>query len=126
MMEFTIARISACICGAMIVLILFNPVVDSFEDRAEDGCGENCEALGYMLDAFMSSETDESTVALNIMLPDNETRVSFDGCLMKVYGERGEWDYVLRNTTEADNGSYGSNDLLQLTKQDNVLVIRSL
>lgn len=126
MMEFTLARVSACICGAMIVLILFNPVVDSFEDRADDGYGENCEALGYMLDAFMSSETDESTVALNIMLPDSESRVSFDGALMTVTGESGEWEYVLRNGTESDNASYGANDLLQLTKSDGVLVIRAL
>ena len=126
MMEFTLARVSACICGAMVILILFNPVVDSFEDRAEDGCGENCEALGYMLDAFMASEADESTVALNIMLPDNGSRVSFDGTVMKITGERGEWDYVLRNGTESDSESYGTNDLLQLKKSDGVLVIRTL
>ena len=37
MMEFTLARVSACVCGAMLILILFNPVTDSYEDRAETG-----------------------------------------------------------------------------------------
>ncbi len=126
MMEFTLARVSACVCGAMLILILFNPVTDSYEDRAETGCGDNCEALGDMFDSFMASQTDESTVALNIMLPEGGSSLTFDGRMMKVYGERGEWDYVLRNETDADKDSYSGNDLIQLTKSGDVLIIRTL
>lgn len=126
MMEFTLARVSACVCGAMLILILFNPVTDSYEDKTETGCADNCEALGDMFDSFMASQTDESTVALNIMLPDGESSLTFDGRMMKVYGERGEWDYVLRNETDADKDSYSGNDLIQLTKSGDVLVIKTL
>ena len=126
MMEFTLARVSACVCGAMLILILFNPVTDSYEDRAETRCVDNCEALGGMFDSFMASQTDESTVALNILLPDGGSSLTFDGRMMKVYGERGEWDYVLRNETDADKDSYSGNDLIQLTKSGDVLVIRTL
>ena len=126
MMEFTLARVSACVCGAMLILILFNPVTDSYEDRAEDGRGDNCEALGYMFDSFMSSQTDESTVALNIMLPDNESHLMFDGDIMKVTSKNGEWDYVLRTQTDTDKEIYTGNDLLQLTKSGDVLVIKSI
>jgi hypothetical protein len=126
MMEFTLARVSACMCGAMLILILFNPVTDSYEDRAETGFGDNCEALGDMFDSFMASQTDESTVALNIMLPEGGSSLTFDGRMMKVYGERGEWDYVLRNETDADKEVYTGNDLIQLTKSGDVLIIRTL
>ena len=126
MMEFTLARVAACICGAMLILILFNPVTDSYEDRAEDGRGDNCEALGDMFDSFMSSQTDESTVALNIMLPDNGSHLTFDGNIMKITNENGEWDYVLRNQTDTDRDCYTGNDLLQLTKSGDVLVIKSI
>ena len=126
MMEFTLARVAACICGAMLILILFNPITDSYEDRAEDGRGDNCEALGDMFDSFMSSQTDESTVALNIMLPDNGSHLTFDGNIMKITNENGEWDYVLRNQTDTDRDYYTGNDLLQLTKSGDVLVIKSI
>ena len=126
MMEFTLARVSACVCGAMLILILFNPVTDSYEDRAETGCRDNCEALGGMFDSFMASQTDESTVALNIMLPEGGSSLTFDGRMMKVYGERGEWDYVLRCETDTDKESYSGNDLIQLTKSGDVLIIRTL
>ncbi len=126
MMDVTLARVSACVCGAMLILILFNPVTDSYEDRAETGCGDNCEALGDMFDSFMASQTDESTVALNIMLPEGGSSLTFDGRMMKVYGERGEWDYVLRNETDTDKEVYTGNDLLQLTKSGDVLIIRTL
>ncbi|MBP5395022.1 MAG: hypothetical protein J6Y18_03845 [Candidatus Methanomethylophilaceae archaeon] len=126
MMEFTLARVSACVCGAMLILILFNPVTDSYEDRAETGCSDNCTALGDMFDSFMASQTDESTVALNIMLPDSGSSLTFNGKIMKISGERGEWDYVLRNETDTDKDSYSGNDLIQLTKSGDVLVIRAL
>ena len=126
MMEFTLARVSACICGAILVLVLFNPVTDSYEDRAQDERSDNCEALGDMFDSFMSSQTDESTVALNIMLPDDESHLTFEGNLMRVTSEKGEWDYVLRNQTDADRDCYTGNDLLQLTKSGDILVIKSI
>ena len=126
MMEFTLARVSACVCGAMLILILFNPVTDSYEDRAETEYGDNCEALGDMFDSFMASQTDESMVALNIMLPDSGSSLTFDGRMMKVYGESGAWDYVLRCETDADKESYSGNDLIQLTKSGDVLIIRTL
>ena len=125
-MEFTLARVSACICGAILVLVLFNPITDSYEDRAQDERSDNCEALGDMFDSFMSSQTDESTVALNIMLPDNGSYLAFEGNIMRVTSENGEWDYVLRNQTNTDRGCYTGNDLLQLTKLDGILVIRAL
>ena len=126
MMEFTLARVSACVCGAMLILILFNPVTDSYEDRAETGCVDNCTALGDMFDSFMASQTDESVVALNIMLPDGGSSLTFDGSVMRISGESGEWDYVLRNGTDPDKESYTGNDLLQLTKSGDLLVIRTI
>jgi hypothetical protein len=41
MMEFTLARVSACLCGILVIAVLFNPVVDSYDGRAEDLTEEN-------------------------------------------------------------------------------------
>ena len=38
-MEFTLARVSACLCGIMVIAILFNPVVSSYDDGAADLSG---------------------------------------------------------------------------------------
>ena len=126
MMEFTLARVSACLCGIMVIAILFNPVVSSYDDGAADLSGENCEALGEMFDSFMESETDESTLALGIMLPDNDTWISFDGSTMRMENARGIWTYELRYQVSADSDIYDSNDYLLLTKDDGVMNVVSL
>ncbi|MBR5998850.1 MAG: hypothetical protein IK043_00180 [Candidatus Methanomethylophilaceae archaeon] len=126
MMEFTLARVSACLCGVMVIAILFNPVVSSYDDGAADLSGENCEALGEMFDSFMESETDESTLALGIMLPDNDTRISFEGHTMTMGNARGEWRYELRHGVIADSDAYGSNDLLLITKTEGIMNVISL
>ena len=123
MMEFTFSRVSACICGALLILVLFNPVMSSYEQRAETENGECCESIGRMFDSFMNSDTDESSVALNILLPDSGTYVSFDGCLMKMENSRGTWEYVLRHPVESPNESYGWEDYLLLTKNGGVMVV---
>ena len=61
MMEFTLARVSACICGVMVIAILFNPVVSSYDDGASDLNGENCEALDRF---FGTTETGHATDAV--------------------------------------------------------------
>ena len=126
MMEFTLARVSACLCGIMVIAILFNPVVSSYDDGAADLSGENCEALGEMFDSFMDSQTDESTLALGIMLPDTDSRISFDGSTMRMENARGIWTYELRNPVNADSDVYGSNDYLLLTKDGGVMNVVSL
>ncbi len=126
MMEFTLARVSACICGVMVIAILFNPVVSSYDDNASDMSSDNCEALGEMFDSFMHSETDETTVALGIMLPDTDSVLRFDGHRMTVCNSRGVWVYELRNPVEADSDVYGPNDYLLVTKNGDTMKVVSL
>jgi len=125
-MEFTLARVSACICGVMVIAVLFNPVVSSYDDGASDMSADNCEALGEMFDSFMMSQTDESTVALGIMLPDTDSVLSFDGHTMTVGNLRGSWTYELRNPVECDCDTYGPNDYLLLTKNGDSMNVVSL
>ena len=74
----------------------------------------------------MESETDESTLALGIMLPDNETTISFDGHTMTMGNARGEWRYELRHEVITDSDAYGANDLLLITKSDEMMNVVSL
>ena len=123
MMEFTLARVSACLCGILVIAVLFNPVVDSYDDRAEDLTEENCVSLGEMLDSFMGSQTDECVLSLNILLPDPGTRISFSGCTMTMENERGSWNYELRNPVEADSDRYGYDSYIVLKKESGTLII---
>jgi hypothetical protein len=123
MMEFTLARVSACLCGILVIAVLFNPVVDSYDGRAEDLTEENCVSLGEMLDSFMCSQTDECVLSLNILLPDPDTRISFSGCTMTMENGRGSWDYELRNPVEADSDRYGYDSYIVLKKESGTLIV---
>ena len=126
MIEFTMARFSACLCGVLLIAILFNPVVDSYDSRTEDGLEENCMSIGRMFDSFMESGTDECTLALGILLPDSESYLSFDGSTMTLRSPQGTWTYELRNAVVADSEDYGTNDLLLLTKEEGMMHILRL
>ena len=79
MMEFMMARVSTCICAALIIGLLFTPVTDTLMDETEDSAGNNCDTLGEALDRFMTSETDVGVLFLDQYLPDNDSSISFRG-----------------------------------------------
>lgn len=110
----------------MLVLLLFNPVVSSYENRAGSENEECCESIGRMFDSFMNSCTDESSVALNIMLPDSDTRLSFEGGTMTMTNSRGTWSYELRHSTETDRTEYGWEDYLVISKSGDVMTVRGV
>ena len=124
MMEFTLSRISACLCGVMVIALLFNPVVDSYDGKVTDLNGDCCQSLGRMFDSFMETETDEAFVALNIMLPDGESVISFEGNRLTMSNARGVWTYEMVHPAVSDSPSYGSNDLIVLGKSDGVMTVR--
>lgn len=126
MMEFTLARVSACLCGILVIAVLFNPVVSSYDDHAGDLAEENCFSLGEMFDSFMDSQTDECVISMNIMLPDSETRISFNDDKMIMEGPRGAWDYSLRYPVEADSEVYGFDDYILLKKESGTLLVTTL
>ena len=46
MMEFILSRTSACICAAVILVLLSAPVMDHFDDQTDMGKERNCDAIG--------------------------------------------------------------------------------
>ena len=83
MMEFILSRTSACICAAVILVLLSAPVMDHFDDQTDMGKERNCDAIGKALDRFMSGSADESVLSLNTYLPGSAARIfcgSWIGC----------------------------------------------
>lgn len=126
MMEFILSRASACICGAMIIALLFAPMVSHYEDMAADDNSENCETIGRMMDSFMDSVADESMVDLGILLPDSQTVISFSDRTITMENEYGIWHYNMRHDVEADSESYGHGDFILLTKNGDALRVTYL
>lgn len=126
MMEFMLARVSACICAAIIIGLLFNPVTDTLMDNAEDEANDNCDALGASMDRFMSSDAQEMTLFLNVFLPDSESRIKFVGQAMMMDYSDTTRAYLLRWDVESDSESYGYADAIRLTKDDGAMVVETI
>ena len=117
MMEFMMARVSTCICAALIIGLLFTPVTDTLMDETEDSAGNNCDTLGEALDRFMTSETDVGVLFLDQYLPDNDSSISFRGYVLALVHSDTIHMYTLRNYTDPDMESYGCDNVIKLSKK---------
>lgn len=126
MMEFTLARISAVICGAMILLILFNPTVDIFEENNESAIESACDEIKTMFDSFASSDTDELILHLNILLPGTGSTITFDDNTVMMTIDDGTYTRLIKNGISADKVTYTQNDTLMVLKGEGGLIISSI
>lgn len=126
MMEFTLARISAVICGAMILLILFNPTVDIFEENNESAIESACDEIKTMFDSFASSDTDELILHLNILLPGTGSTITFDDNTVMMTVDDGTYTRLIKNCISADKVTYTQNDTLMVLKGESGLIISSI
>lgn len=126
MMEFTLARISAVICGAMILLILFNPTVDIFEENNESAIESACDEIKTMFDSFASSDTDELILHLNILLPGTGSTITFDDNTVMMTVDDGTYTRLIKNDISADKVTYTQNDTLMVLKGESGLIISSI
>lgn len=115
MMEFILSRTSACICAAVILVLLSAPVMDHFDDQTDMGKERNCDAIGKALDRFMSGSADESVLSLNTYLPGSDARMSFEGRILKMECSDGSYTYILRNDVICDT-MLNPNDVIILSK----------
>ncbi len=126
MMEFTLARISAVICGAMILLILFNPTVDIFEENNESAIESACDEIKTMFDSFASSDTDELILHLNILLPGTGSTITFEDNTVMMTVDDGTYTRLIKNCISADKVTYTQNDTLMVLKGESGLIISSI
>jgi len=126
MMEFTLARISAVICGAMILLILFNPTVDIFEENNESAIESACDEIKTMFDSFASSDTDELILHLNILLPGTGSTITFEDNTVMMTVDDGTYTRLIKNCISADKVTYTQNDTLMVLKGEGGLIISSI
>ncbi len=123
MMEFMMARVSACICAALIVGMMFVPVTDTLMDDAEDETQINCDTIGTMLDRFASGGSDEAILFLNTYLPGEDYSISFEGKVLELVHSDVKHMYTLRSEVIADRDEYHFSDAIRLTKEDGALRI---
>ncbi len=69
MMEFTISRLTLCICG-VILLASVGGVLTAIYDNGQDSQDDILvQRISHMLDVFESSDVDEMILDGNILLP---------------------------------------------------------
>ncbi|MGN1045351.1 MAG: hypothetical protein ACI4Q9_05295 [Candidatus Methanomethylophilaceae archaeon] len=115
MMEFILSRTSACICAAVILVLLSAPVMDHFDDGTDAGRERNCDAIGVALDRFMSGSADESVLSLGTYMPGADARMSFEGRILRMDYAGGSYTYILRNEVVC-GCTLTPNDVIVLTK----------
>lgn len=126
MMEFIIARVSACICAAIIIGMMFVPVTDCLMENADEETQINSDTIGGALDKFMSGNADEAVLFLDMYLPSPDSTISFNGRMMTMGSSDESYHYTLRNDTISDSDLYLYTDAIKLTKVDGRLNIERM
>ena len=123
MMEFMMARVSVCICAALIIGMMFIPVTETLMEESSEETQVNCDTIGNALDMFMSSGSEEAILFLDTYLPGSDFTLSFEGNTMILRSSERTYIYGLRNDTIPDSETYYHSDAVRLTKSDNSLRI---
>ena len=110
----------------MILLILFNPTVDIFEENNESAIESACDEIKTMFDSFASSDTDELILHLNILLPGTGSTITFDDNTVMMTVDDGTYTRLIKNGISADKVTYTQNDTLMVLKGEGGLIISSI
>ena len=126
MMEFVMARVTVCICAALIIGMMFVPVTDFLMDDAEDETQTNCDTIGAMLDRFAYGSSGEAILFLNTYLPGEEYSLSFKGKVLELVHSDVKHMYTLRTEVIPDSEEYHFSDMVRLTKENGALKVELL
>lgn len=125
MMEYTLARMAMVMCGVIILAAVVPPVTSVFDEGESAEMQNQSETLCRMLDSFYASETDEMTVCLQTVLPQNSS-VMMDGYFITMIEGDSQYRYDTEYTMESDKNVYTGNDYIRLTKNGDSLIVESL
>lgn len=79
MIEFTMSRIIAFICGALLLTVVVAPVSDYYEQRTEDDMNAMADGIANTFDAFWDSEADIMFIKGWEILPNPNSSLEIDG-----------------------------------------------
>ena len=125
MMEYTLARVVAVMCGAILLAAVIPPVTSVYDNGESVGMQDQSETLCRMLDSFHESEADEMTICLNTVLPQTSS-VIIDSYFVTIIDGENQYRYNTEYTIESDKGVYTGNDYVKITKDNDALIVESL
>ena len=125
MMEYTLARMVAVVCGVVLLAAVLPPVTSVFDDGQSEGMQQQSETLCRMLDSFHESEAEEMTICLNTVLPQNSS-VMMDGYFVTIVNDEDQYRYNTEYTMRSEKEVYTSNDYIRITKNVDSLIIETL
>ena len=125
MMEYTLARMVAVVCGVVLLAAVLPPVTSVFDDGQSEGMQQQSETLCRMLDSFHESEAEEMTICLNTVLPQNSS-VMMEGYFVTIVNDEDQYRYNTEYTMRSEKEVYTSNDYIRITKNVDSLIIETL
>lgn len=118
MMEFTLSRVTAVVCGAMILAAALVPFTGIMDEKENETYQSHCDSIADMIDTFDSSRTEELILSMDTLLPSAECILSFDGHHVSLIVGEQEYKSILKSEISADR-EYGKSDVVRFQKQDN-------
>ena len=125
MMEYTVTRVVTIICGVLLIATVLPPVQSLFDDGESSEMQEQSQNICRMIDTFYASEADEMALSLNTVLP-GDSYIVMDGHFVTVFDGENQYRYDTVHELVPDRDSYGTDDILRLTRNGDSVVIETL
>jgi len=126
MMEFVLSRVTVSICGLMLLAAVIVPVMGIYESKTERMESDVSDNIAKVIDSFYYSEMNEFTVAMSDILPSSSSYLEFDGHIITLTTERGEYRSGTNATVISDGSPFIYGDILRLSKKDGGVVAEKL
>ena len=88
MIEFTISRVVLCVCGTILLVSVAGVLGSIYDLDRSDEDDRLVQRIGYMLDAFESSEVDEIFLDGTSILPEGYG-LKVGGGFVELYSDQG-------------------------------------
>ncbi len=98
MLEFTMSRVTLCICGAIVLGAIAVPLTGIYSEREDSAMEEGTDSVAGLLDTFFFSEADTLTLRGWEILPGSDYALKADGHVVTI--SNGSREY--RSLTECE------------------------
>lgn len=123
MMEFTLSRVFAIVCGVMILGTVAGAFTHMTDMNTETDLQELTDSIAGTIERFERSDSDSFTLSLKDVLP-NSSELVFDGHTISV--EKDGNRYVSSLSSYMGKGVFGKDDIIVFHRTSEGLSVRNI
>ncbi len=121
MLEFTLSRVIAIVCGVILLAAVIVPVADMFDERTDINIVESTDEISNMIDSFWNSKADIMVLRGWDILPSSDCSLELNGHKLTLNCGNKEYTSLIAHPSNTFTISY--NEIVKIERNGDTLAI---